>query len=750
MIKKSAWFNLLCGLSSVSFIAASCQKMQAPATKSAEEIFRTLTKGDITIAFNKNQDKTKILPSAINEKNYFNYFYFQISQSVDQKELDHINFDAKNFVPNNQSGTLSFDLDVSVVNRPKDIKNFDFRIDGLMTGSGASSGNGSSSASNGSGSGNSGSTTTQPEHDPNDCPTDTSKTNKASSSEATVNTTRPTESQSQPRDSSVPPSFPNGFPGFPGSNITKKFVQKQNSYPDYVASRYKTVDKQLIYKEIWDRTFSIRPGTFTSDNGTAHPIVDQGTGWVLDYAKNSSNNNQLKLFIATNLHVIGNYGNTNSEELDDLLSYSDPTGVKPSGFALGKSNKTPSFTPQPNNQSVDQLKQNAGTMLYYSYKEGGGKIGIEEVKTTEAFSTPKIVFAAVDYLDDHALNQYKSKIDEKWKEWKAKTLSSINGSNSSDGTVFADEEKARLKKLTEYNGKISFYTDFGILELDVDLSKADEKLKEWINNSTKAVDSYVNRYKTTQHLPNYNPETGNYFPTLDYISKNLGLASCKPSYAYGIDNAKDIYIAGYPKDLQSQTFWMQNNPAERYQDITQGSVNNQLRIPQQAWLPNKDLFNVPSYTRSTDSATSKTWSDINNIQIYTKLWNRPFIDRYGFNYFTKFSSLYYGASGSVAYNDFGQIVGIYDGVASSTNFGDVSNLGTFAPLVQAANIKVQSDENITNYAYNLIDNKGFPHQTRSYRSNLSLFYPNGFTWPSTSATPTQSNSKVTAIFPNGF
>lgn len=51
------------------------------------------------------------------------------------------------------------------------------------------------------------------------------------------------------------------------------------------------------------------------------------------------------------------------------------------------------------------------------------------------------MFAAVDYLDDHALNQYKSKIDEKWKAWKEETLNIINGSNSGHGTVFADEEK---------------------------------------------------------------------------------------------------------------------------------------------------------------------------------------------------------------------------------------------------------------------------------------------------------------------
>ncbi|QMT98544.1 hypothetical protein H3143_00075 [Mycoplasma tullyi] len=730
MIKKSAWFNLLCGLSSVSFIAASCQKMQTPVNKSAEEIFSTLNKNDISVVFNKDQDKTKILPSVITEKNYFNFFNFQVNQNLDQKELDNINFVAKNFVADNQSGTLSFKLDVSVENKPGDAKDFDFRIDGFMKSDSSSTTTNNTSA-------------TVPEHDPNDCPPDTMMDKGETT--GTAGETTPSNQNSLREDGVPPPipanfpGFPNGFP-FPGAGVTKEFIQKQNKYPDYVKDRYTTVDKKVIYKEIYDRTFSIRPGVFTENNGTTTPVVGQGTGWVLDYARNSANSNQLKLFIATNLHVIGMYGNTNTKEIDDMLSYSDPTGNKPSGFGIGKSKNTPTFDPQPNNQK-DSADVN---MVYYLHnQQKNDRNFFEEDKDTDAFTNPKIIFAAVDYLDDHALNQYKSQIDEKWEEFKTRKLQEARATNDS-------EEIARWEKFTQYDGKISFYTDFGILELDVDLSKADDTLKGWITDSTKAVDSYVNRIKTTAHLPNYNPETGNFFPTLDYISKNQGLASCKPSYKYGIDNAKDIYIAGYPRNNSLQTVWMQNNPSERYTEMLDQDANGRFRVPRQAWLPNKDLFSVPSYSSSTESATSRTWFDANNISIYTQLWNRPFIDRYGFNYSTKFSSLYHGASGSVVYNDFGQIVGIYDGIDSRADFGDVSKTGTFAPFVQAANIRAKNDPNIVNYAYNLIDKKGFPHQTRSYRSNLSLFYPNGFTWPASNGGTTQSSSKVTAIFPNGY
>ncbi|WP_027122286.1 MIP family Ig-specific serine endopeptidase [[Mycoplasma] imitans] len=753
MLRKSAWFKLLCGLSAVSFMAASCQKVQTPASKSAEEVFKNLTANDIAVQFNQNQDKTKILPSKINANNFFNYFVFSLNTQIDKKEFDKFNFEPKNFVPNDHVGTLAFKVDVSLTSKLDDVKNLDITVSGMMT-------NGTDQTmnnSNGSGTTNPGSPNdpNSTEHDPNDCPPEDNNPPSSSSSTRTLSSSGNIASVNNAGESDggapPPPNFPNGFPGFP--SVDKAFIQKQNSYPDYVSQKYTEVSSETIYKEIYDRTFSIRPGVFTENNGTTTPIVDQGTGWVLDYAKNPDNNKQLKLFIATNLHVIGNYGNSNTKEMDDMLSYSDPTGAKPSSFAIGKSSKTPPFTAQANNQTNQQLLSSVGNMIYYANNnQNSGDRSGSQINNTNAFSNPKLIFAAVDYLDDKALNQYKPQIDKKWNEWKQNTLNSINNSNDPNGFRYDEETKQRLIKLTQYDGKISFYTDFGILELDVDLSKADNILTSWINKSTQAVDSYVTRIKSTPNLPNYNPAKGNFFPTLDYMSKHLGLASCKPSSQYGVDNAKYVYIAGYPKNSDSAgfTFWMKNNPSERYNDQIESDNSSNFRVPASSRLANKDLFNVPSYSNFTASATSRTWSDFNNIQIYTKLWNRPFIDRYGFNYFSKFSSLYFGASGSVVYNEFGQIIGIYDSVSSRANFGDISHIGGFASLVQAANIPNPGDPKVINYAYNLIDKTGFPHQTRSYRSNLELFYPNGFTWPSSSGSGTTTSNKITAIFPQGY
>ncbi|MGV2393547.1 UNVERIFIED_CONTAM: hypothetical protein O8I53_11665 [Campylobacter lari] len=43
---------------------------------------------------------------------------------------------------------------------------------------------------------------------------------------------------------------------------------------------------------------------------------------------------------------------------------------------------------------------------------------------------------------------------------------------------YSDEYRFKMQKLIEYNGKIPFYTDFGVLELEVDLTKSDEILSE--------------------------------------------------------------------------------------------------------------------------------------------------------------------------------------------------------------------------------------------------------------------------------
>ncbi|CRH25269.1 hypothetical protein JIY74_35330 [Vibrio harveyi] len=51
-----------------------------------------------------------------------------------------------------------------------------------------------------------------------------------------------------------------------------------------------------------------------------------------------------------------------------------------------------------------------------------------------------------------------------------------------------------------------------------------------------------------------------------------------------------------------------------------------------------------------------------NLNPYTKVFHRVLGDYYGFTNNIKFSSLYFGASGSLVYNEFGQMIGIYSGV----------------------------------------------------------------------------------------
>ncbi|MDC4181842.1 MIP family Ig-specific serine endopeptidase [Mycoplasma bradburyae] len=739
MSSKNTWFKLLCGLSAISFVVSSCRMEYASSSKTAIDAFSALKKEDIIIDFKVSKSKT--LPSQINKKNYFNYINFSIADVNSDIELNKFNFDATGFQANDQRGELSFKLNVSLINDAdgtnSEPKEFNLKITELKA------------------TGTSSNTDTRPtDNSPSRDESSSNNNNVEDANPSTETGDNPglTPSITPGSGGGVPPTFPrfpNGFPIGP----TRSSVLEKNSYPSYV-DRFTVVDKKKIYEEIYDRTFSIKPGTLIKSGQSDLLLTDQGTGWVLDYAKNQSNNNQLKLFIATNLHVIGNYGNTNDKSFDEELSYSDPTGVKPGGFAIGKSSKTPSFEDQHNKLPASELKEKVGNMIYYAnvdkedYATSNKKGDIENRQTT-AFSNPKIVFAAVDYLDDTALNQYKPQIDRAWESWKEQTRNKINNANgaSSSGTSIAQEEIDRLNKLMSYSGKISFYTDFGILELNVDLSKADETLKGWINKSTTAVDNYVNRIKMSPgKIPNYDSAKGNFFPTLDYMSKNLGLAPKDDVGNYGLDTAKNIYIAGYPFDNGSNSsYWMQNNPIERYGEDKTSKSNRWLAEKDK--IANKDLFAVEK-----GGINTKTYYDINNLQIYTKLWNRPFIDRYGIDYQSKFSSLYFGASGSVAYNEFGQIVGIYHSLdVSSISYGDVLGGGAFASFVQAADIPTLSNSSIINYGYNLIDNNGFPHQTRSYRSNLKKMYPNGFTWPSTSGTDvTNSTNKVTAIFPSGY
>ncbi|MFV8419081.1 MIP family Ig-specific serine endopeptidase [Mycoplasma sp. Sp33II] len=498
-----------------------------------------------------------------------------------------------------------------------------------------------------------------------------------------------------------------------------------NTYPDYV-SEYKTVQPQDIYEEIWNRTFSIRPAELVNSGGDEILLDDQGTGWLLDYHKKDENH--YKLFIATNMHVLGQYANTNNSEVDKELNYLDPTGVKPAGFALGKVNKPSSFNSIANNSWSQNIDKLGGYIKYYSNNQTLASSDFSPLGNTtysNAFSNPKVLFAAVDYMDQTTYDQFADQINSKWTEYKAFKQNQIT-----NGMLDNDTKKMYQDFINQNPNKIPFYTDFGILELDIDLTKADETLALWIRQAINGVDSYIARMKRQQAYPNYDASSETFLPTLDYLSKGRDLSQSNSAFAKGLSNAKDLYIAGYPRNTSGRTIWMQNNPTERYSDEVLLQYNRRTGVAN--GIANNKLF---------DFATNDVESPIEtgNIQIYSELWNRPYASFYGFNYNIKFSSLYYGASGSMVYNDFGELVGIYNGVAANAQFGDNMTSGTFAPLLQTADIQVHNNKFI--YGYNLIDNTGYAHQTRSYRSNLKLFYPNGFD---------ENGNKTTALFPKGF
>ncbi|MHA3825606.1 MIP family Ig-specific serine endopeptidase [Mycoplasma sp. BRA285] len=519
----------------------------------------------------------------------------------------------------------------------------------------------------------------------------------------------------------LPPQPPMIIPPFnPSAGI-----KQANEYPSYV-SQYTPVDANTIYKEIWDRTFSIKPGFLEKANDPNSLVVDQGTGWVLDYYK--KDNNHYKLFIATNLHIIGNYGNTNTPQLDKELFYNDPSNSQPGGFAIGKSSLPSSFDAIANNSWRDNIEAKGGMTQYYANNEKFAQNGYSTLDNTtysNAFSNPRVLFAAVDYMDQTTYQQFDKEIKSKWETYKTEEKAKM------ENQIMADDERAKREALLNQNPeKIPFYTDFGILEMDVDLTKADETLRGWILQAIGAVDSYVARMKNTAKLPNYTSSSATYMPTLDYLSKGRDLSQNNPAYPLGLSNAKNVYVAGYPKNDNGSTYWMQNNPTNRNDSEVTLEYNKRLGI--QFGIPNNELFGY-----ATNDAESPI--ETGNIQIYTQLWNKPVASYYGFDYNIKFSSLYYGASGSLVYNDFGEVVGIYNNVTSNVQFGNLMASARFAPLLQTADINVPNEKVI--YGYNLIDNTGFAHQTRSYRSNLKLFYPNGFDG---------EGNKKTALFPEGF
>ncbi|BAP39699.1 MIP family Ig-specific serine endopeptidase [Metamycoplasma canadense] len=490
---------------------------------------------------------------------------------------------------------------------------------------------------------------------------------------------------------------------------------KKHEYPDYVKN-FKKIDANIIYNEIYDRTFSIK---FATKHANGNLISnDKGTGWLLDYHKYTNAPNKYKLFIATNLHVISNFSNSLDDSKNKELNYYDPVNDKVIAIGLGKSkNKPTNFEPIANKNGVQEAFKNNWIPKYYTNSKElenyDKKESILDTETSDAISAPKIVFAAFDFMRKEAIEKYQ-------KDLKEKALSRYDWLKNQNKL-----EEDVLKPAYEHWLKSDMYVpisiDMAIFEVDVDLTKANSELKKWVEDAINGVDSYINRLQNTALLPNQDKEISKYMLTVDYVSAFKKYRNEKNLY-----NLKNIFIGGYPSDGSKTSYWMTNNPIERESETLISYNSNPV---------NSKTFAYPlnNYESKLEFG--------NNLSIADNVWRRVMASWYGNHYNINFSSLYYGASGSIAYNEFGQMIGIYDAVTSSVTPGDLLQWSGIAPFIQSDDIESATGDTL--YAYNLIDGTDqtkFKNQKNSFRQNLRILYPNGF----------EDGNNKTKLFENGF
>ncbi|UZK64076.1 DUF31 family protein [Mycoplasma mycoides subsp. capri] len=480
------------------------------------------------------------------------------------------------------------------------------------------------------------------------------------------------------------------------SNVEDKFIEgfvyspANHSYPKFI-NKFTTVSAEEIYKELYDRTFSIKFLTKLNNGGSLSNGT--GTGWLLDYHK-YNNENKYKLFLATNLHVLSEFSNSLTEEQNKEFNYYDPSNNKVIAIGIGKAENVNEFSSKNNKTDF----QNKITKYYLSNQDFKSYSQIDysnsNSELTTAISEPKIVFGAVDFMNRKAVEKYDDAIKQS-----AEGYYNYKKANLNDDEKIAWEDYFKTKN-------IPIMVDFAVFEIDVDLNKTDDTLKSWINDAIKGLDKYLERLKNTNNLPNQDKNISNYLQSKDYISALF----TKDNNSNNLYNAKDIYIAGYPANNKT-TYWMKNNPTERSSDKSD--------IDWRTSKSNKEIFGFANEFESSISIGL-------NFGIFDNYWHRVFANFYGYQYNVNFSSLYYGASGSLAYNEFGQMIGIYNGVKSNVEFGDLLQSATIAPFLQSDNIKI--GDNVI-YAYNLIDGTDktrYKYQKSSFRENLQKLYPNGF------------------------
>ncbi|MCU4706808.1 MIP family Ig-specific serine endopeptidase [Mycoplasma sp. CSL7503-lung] len=534
--------------------------------------------------------------------------------------------------------------------------------------------------------------------------------NPGDTSETQPNNNNGVSGENGAQDESSQPNMPE-IPQF-DANFFNNLRKKDHQYSMDV-SKYTKPNEQDIYKEIYDRTFAIKFGVNLGADDSSFLATSGGTAWLLDYHKQDEN--KYKLFLATNLHVIGMLSNTLEEKVAKQLNYEDERGFKANSISIGKSSEyITDFTAKSNNFNYAgderyRAKWLTNNQLFTKRERSDDDASRTEMAQTDAISKPKLIFAGYDFMNHEYINKYQQEVKRKTQE----RFDQLNAQNSEDINDKSNSIWA-LNNTLQNDKYIPFYTDFAVFEIDVDFSKMDQNYSKWFKDAIDALDQYIDRNKKNI-TPNQDKSVSTYTLTTDYISamQNSG---------ENLTNAKDVYIGGYPA-LGSSSAWSRNNPVERNSDENWYTGTSK----------NSETFGLPA--RAYEEKMTN-----NNFSPYTEIFGKTLADFYGFTQRINFSSLYYGASGSVVYNEFGQIIGAYSGVSSNVEYGDLSKSGSFTPLLLSNDYTFNND---TIKAYNLIDGTDktkYSAQTASYRENLSKVYPNGF----------EVGKKDTAIFTDGY
>ncbi|WP_051590868.1 MIP family Ig-specific serine endopeptidase [Mycoplasmopsis felifaucium] len=490
-------------------------------------------------------------------------------------------------------------------------------------------------------------------------------------------------------------------------------IKKHNYNMD--VSKFTQVDRNTIYKELFDRTLAIKFGTDLDPNKTnsstsSFLASSAGTTWLLDYHK--YNENKYKLFFATNLHVASLLSNTNEFE---SLNYKDPRGYKTIGISFGKADTFTgdTFEIKPNGTTTNHQTKwiaNQEEFKNASYSDNGA-FNTEVVAKT-AISNPKLVFAGFDFIDRSYLNEFQEDLKKQVQD-EFNNLSQ-DDQNDKDSKYWIYNHYLKTKEF------IPLYTDFAVFEVDVDLSLLNNNYAQWFKDAINGLNRYLTRLQNTPILPNQNKDESSYMQTVDYTS------AYNNNDNQNLQSSKYTYVLGYPGTSTSGMSVLDyNNPAERYD----ANITTYNQSPS-----NDKAFNLP-IGRYNEKIS------FNQLNPYTSVFGRVLGDHYGYVFQNNFSSLTYGSSGSLVYNEFGQMVGIHSLVDANASLGDLTRNAYFTPFLLSNDAHLSNNKVIK--AYNLIDGTDktkYPAQTHSYRENLKVLYSNGF----------DDNSFTTALFANGF